>query len=320
MRQIHNANNYFFSCDWGTTSFRLSLVDSNTRNVIYQHDTSGGVKNLFGRWSRDPGHPDRETFFLKYLEDQIRQVADQVSPTLKNIPVLISGMASSSIGIVELPYARVPFSLADASVSSRLIPRSDHNSRDILLISGVRSSSDVMRGEEVQLLGLAAGFSLEDAVAVMPGTHSKHVFIRQQQVTDFKTYMTGEVFELLSSRSVLSDSVSSGDILHTDAFLEGVKKGCEENLLHALFEVRIRDLLAGVEPAPNFDFLSGLIIGSEVGDLLSISPGDLYIIGSDPLNTRYKTALEYLDFNPETVPNPGDLIIQGHLKIINRNT
>src|SRR5690606_3952516 len=120
-------------------------------------------------------------------------------------------------------------------------------------ISGVKSQDDVMRGEETQLVGAYSlakkieGLHSNSApVFVFPGTHSKHIFIRQKEIVDFKTFMTGEFYDLLAHKSILSLGVAKDQELqnpkNTESFKRGVADGISTNLLHASFRVRTNHL------------------------------------------------------------------------------
>ena len=76
------------------------------------------------------------------------------------------------------------------------------------IIPGVSSAStfglpDVMRGEEVQLMGLNTFHPADEVYAILPGTHSKHAKLSHGEITHFSTLMTGELFSLLSQHSLL---------------------------------------------------------------------------------------------------------------------
>ena len=59
-----------------------------------------------------------------------------------------------------------------------------------------------MRGEETQIFGaLADGGG--DGVYVLPGTHSKWARVEGGRIVGFDTYMTGEVYAVLKTHSVL---------------------------------------------------------------------------------------------------------------------
>src|SRR5688572_3404686 len=177
----------FLSCDWGTSSFRLRLVSTTAPVIISQIETDEGARPLFeqGRpaWSR----PD---LFAEVMRRHLADLAAKDS--LNGIPLLVSGMATSTIGWKELPYANVPFDLDARGLN---IEELDWDAPDALgptfLISGVASDSDMMRGEECQALGVLANSTLAPVrnrcVLVLPGTHSKHIFVENGAITRFQT-------------------------------------------------------------------------------------------------------------------------------------
>ena len=127
----------FVSCDWGTSNFRLRLVEG--AQVCGEHRTDDGTAKLAAEGG------DRALAFRTTLARGLEQL--KAAPDL---PVVISGMVSSSIGWKELPYARLPFSLDGTSaVIERLDPRT-------WLVSGLRSETEILRGEETEALGIVA--------------------------------------------------------------------------------------------------------------------------------------------------------------------
>ena len=84
--------------------------------------------------------------------------------------------------------------------------------RDIRILPGIAQrdpkAPDVMRGEETQLLGALGVDAADDAVVCMPGTHSKWVRANGGTVERFATFMTGELFDVVSRRN---DPVPRGD-------------------------------------------------------------------------------------------------------------
>src|SRR5471030_1402998 len=109
----HRTMTHFFSCDWGTTSFRLRRVDAATGEVTAQRNESSGVRELSA--SRAAGD-SAETVFANFLREQLLLISGNDAASLDGISVMISGMASSSLGWRELPYARVPFNLDGSGI------------------------------------------------------------------------------------------------------------------------------------------------------------------------------------------------------------
>jgi 2-dehydro-3-deoxygalactonokinase len=192
----------FFSCDFGTSSFRLRKVRANG-DVADERKEAVGVRDLYERC--DPGDAEgRAAVFASFLADQLRVLGAGDAARGRPPVVVVSGMASSSIGWRELPYASVPFALdgADARTEAFGLDLGRGTAAQVILVSGLATTDDVMRGEETELLGLFAerrwAEVAEDGLVVLPGTHSKHVILEHGRATDFRTYMTGELFDALA--------------------------------------------------------------------------------------------------------------------------
>ena len=98
----------------------------------------------------------RSQFFRNQLHQQVRRLAEKIAIDLKGIAIIISGMASSSIGMEEVPYATLPFPVDGSQTSVKLLSGQPDFPHDIILVGGIRTRHDVMRGEETQLIGLLA--------------------------------------------------------------------------------------------------------------------------------------------------------------------
>lgn len=278
----------FTSCDWGTTNLRIRVVIDGV--CVREATTNQGASTL-----RSPQD------FHAALTDAIHRLA---APK----PVLISGMASSSIGWKDLPYATLPYRLDGRdAVVDEIMP-------DVLLVSGVRSANDAMRGEEMELIGLAEEWN--NGVVILPGTHSKHCLLQAGCLVDFRTFMTGELYALLGTHSILNQTVAQG--WDEDAFVEGVAAGSKEPLTAALFLVRTRKLLHGLSPESNGSYLSGLLIGAE----LSAVPLDVPVLlaASGSLATPYGIAFRALGLDARgRIMDPeqaSQLPVRGHAKLL----
>ena len=243
---------HILCCDWGTTSFRLRLVERQDYKVLAEYLTKDGVAGTYRDW-KEQDEINRFDFYAAILKNSIKELAKKTSFILDTIPVIVSGMASSSIGMEELPYAELPFESNGSQASVRVFK--DFNGKDapLVLVSGLKSHEDVMRGEEAQLIGLLKLNEIsiqasEKIVFVFPGTHSKHITVKDRFVIDFQTFMTGEIYNILTEHSILKDSVlsSSGTVLmqadQIKDFLKGVEISGTSALLHSLFTVRTGQL------------------------------------------------------------------------------
>lgn len=314
-------------CDWGTSSFRLRLVDATDYSVIAEHQSGEGVAGTFKSWQA-AGSPNRFDFYAVKLKAAIKQLSDNSSMNLDDIPVLVSGMASSSIGMEEIPYAILPFAADGSQASARIFKDFNGLGNALVVVSGVKSDSDVMRGEEAQLIGLFNLDETSEAISkntlfVFPGTHSKHILVQEGQVTNFKTYMTGEIFNILSEHSILKDSiVNGGDLSMPDnlsAFKSGVSAAGSSNLLNTLFTVRTNQLFAKFSKEQNAIYLSGLLIGTELREIAANSSEQLVICSGKHLYGHYQAASEVLNLTKDIIFIKPDLIdkatIAGQIQI-----
>jgi Entner-Doudoroff aldolase len=306
----------FLNCDWGTSRFRLRWVDAADGVVLGQYRSDEGVAQLAAAAAPNA----RAELFREVLTRSIGELARRLNEDLTDVPVVVSGMASSSIGWRDLPYAALPFALDGRDVVWQDL--GDAGVR-VILLSGVRSDGDVMRGEETELMGIgslpACRRLLDEAIILLPGTHSKHVHVVGGRIVAFQTHMTGELFDLLCRHSSLRHSTGQGEGVLDNAgqidgplakaFCEGVQTAQANPLPAALFQVRVRQLLHGGDAASNALFLSGLLIGAEIASLARHEArGCPIVLCANPsLSRPYRMALDALGFGDRlTVIPPED--------------
>jgi 2-dehydro-3-deoxygalactonokinase len=278
----------FIACDWGTSRLRVRWRGPDSLREVTSDD---GAARLAARGT------DLAAAFRAALGEALLRLG-----TPADLPVLVSGMASSSIGWRELPYARLPFPLDGSCTIGQCVTADD--GRSVHLISGVRDERDMMRGEETQALGWAEQVEQAGhppprrATLVLPGTHSKHLRVESDSITAISTFMTGELFELLCRHSVLHHSLepedphAEGAIADPDAFREGVSASGRAGVTAALFQVRSRQVLAGRNKVSNRSFLSGLLIGAELRALEPDGSAVILAAGSTLRNAYTLAAAE----------------------------
>jgi len=322
------SNQLFISCDWGTSNFRLRLVDQSTMEVVTEIKLPNGIGMMNAEWKEKhaAAGESKEAFFLKFLSGNI-DTWNKWIPSGQSIPIVISGMASSTIGIRSLEYAPIPFPVSGKTAITQWIPSSGVLKHPVLLISGVKTDDDVMRGEETQLIGLLEIIQIDNSrrhLFILPGTHSKHIEVDGGNITDFKTYMTGELFALISRQSILSNSVKAEKLSeeHNEqhkAFRKGICFSVHNNLLHTLFTVRTNQLFNQFTVEENYYYLSGLVIGAELAAIEKKNE-QLVIAGEGSLVELYKIALEELGFQDRLLTVPGDkmdqALIAGQRKLL----
>jgi len=254
----------FIAADWGTTNRRLFLIEGG--EVVRTEADGQGAAAL-----APADYPA-----------EIAAIRDRMG----DHPMLLAGMVGSSIGWQAVPYLPTP---AGMDQIAGALHRMDDRTA---IVPGLchADPADVMRGEEVQLLGAhAAGLVPPDAWLCQPGTHCKWARLDGGRIARFSTTMTGELFSLLRTRSILAscmtDTVEDGP-----AFRAGVADGAARGIATALFGVRARALLNGA--VDGGAFASGVLIGADVAP--HAGPEPVHILADDRLGRLYAAAVSAL--------------------------
>ncbi len=308
----------FISIDWGTTSLRARLVECNTLRIISQVNNGKGIKELHRNWQLQGG--DKEAYLLNYLTKVIIELGNGLNA---NTIVVISGMASATIGLRTLAYAALPFALNGNDVVTAMWQPPNFPYK-ILLISGVCSANEVLRGEEVQVLGMQRpGFECKAILYILPGTHSKHVYCKNGLMHHFTTFMTGELFDTIIKHTILSLSITKTLINKEgwSAFDAGVKVAqSNPSLLSTLFQIRINTLFDKLSPGENYYYLSGLLIGSELVTINAAGIDELELCANEEICAFYTRALVLLGFqlliSTEGCLPPEVFVVRGQWQVI----
>ena len=312
----------FISCDWGTSSLRLKVIDADKMFVLAESTAAQGISATYELWKEsDKKEDERVPFYQSILTEHIRIMELHLNFSLNSVPLIISGMVSSNMGMTELSYKEVPFGTDGHDLNIKTIEPNDNFKHAILMISGAKTTDDVMRGEETQLIGCQDVQSgKEDQVLIFPGTHSKHIMVKKGKVVDFETYLTGELFDLLSKKSVLSNTIEENQDLSVAGTLESFEKGVEDslhtNILHSSFLVRTNYLLGKVSKKENYCYLSGLLIGTELKEIIT-NKKPLTVVSDESLNFFYNTALRKLGMDEVRYQDAGKALMEGHRKMYN---
>ena len=270
----------YVAVDWGTSSFRLWLID-RAGNVLGERRSDEGMMAA------------GKAGFAAVLQSHLDAVG--AAPAL---PVIICGMAGARQGWVEAGYVDTPAPLASVLKQAAIVPGQD---RDIRILPGIaqrdRKAPDVMRGEETQLLGALGFDAAGDALVCMPGTHSKWVSVRGGTVERFATFMTGELFGAVSRQTILSHAVAGADAAEdVDAFKSAVMAAFERPALTAnlLFQVRSGQLLHGGTASAAREKISGTLIGLELAGGLAaeVPKAGMTLVASGRLQTLYQLAFD----------------------------
>jgi 2-dehydro-3-deoxygalactonokinase len=209
-------------------------------------------------------------------------------------------MVGSRHGWREAPYLACPASLHD--LARQLVPAPDEP--EVFIVPGLKMTgarADVMRGEELQVLGLGAADADHELICI-PGTHAKWIVAERGIVRKFHTAMTGELYAAVTEHTLLAPllppalSVSPPRAAAFDTGLQ--RSAAAHGLLHALFELRAGTLLGSVAPEDLRDVISGLLIGTEVRHVQALFAGrqTVALLGAPAVSERYSRALGTFGF------------------------
>lgn len=268
----------YLAADWGSTNLRLWLVEEG--KAVSQAASPLGITRMQGQ------------SFPEVLRGLMQQMG--IAP-VDVTRVYIAGMAGSNVGWKQADYLSCPVALNTLGLS--LTPVDPGWPAQAGIIPGVcvpgPQAADVMRGEETQLLG-----ALQDGTCslfVLPGTHSKWALVENDMIRSFVTVMTGELFDVLRHHSLLGRGLPEGEPV-PQAFDDGVHAGLQaSDTMTELFTVRARYVLNHMAATQVSDYLSGLLIGSEVRDMRRrfdvAADTRITLVGSGALAARYDRAL-----------------------------
>lgn len=276
----------WIAVDWGTTHLRAYLMGE--AGILAEVSSADGMATL----TRDAYEPALVRLVGPWLADG------------QETEIIACGMVGSRQGWMEAPYRTTPCTPIDPATLVA-VPTADPR-LNIRLVPGLRQNTpaDVMRGEETQIAGVLALHPQFDGVICLPGTHSKWAYISAGEVVSFQTYMTGELFSLLSLQSVLRHSVQSED-WDEQSFTMAVSDALSrpEKIAARLFSLRAEALIADLKPAAARARLSGLLIGIELAAAKPYWLGqNVILVGAQSLSDTYARALALQGLTSRQLP------------------
>ena len=280
--------------DWGSSSFRAYLMarDGEVLDEVASGDGIGSVaagaypatlERLTGRWLE--AHP--------------------------SLPIIASGMVGSRHGWREALYVKCPAGPREVATH---LTHVEADGRRVHLAAGLSyvdeaGQPDVMRGEETEIFGIAdAGARL----IVLPGSHSKWARVDGDRVVAFRTFVTGELFAALRDHTIAGAFAKAAPAKQPGAaFALGVGRGaaaaiCEgkSGVIGLLFGARSLPLMGAIAEDDVGEYLSGLLIGAEIGEARRLFPGEApHVAGADSLVARYLAAFEALGVSARAAPS-----------------
>jgi len=272
----------WIAVDWGTSRLRAFAM-TQAGDVLARGQSDKGMGGLSSSG----------------FEPALMEIISPWLNTDETTQVVACGMVGARQGWVEAPYRNAPCTPIDSAMIQAPVndPRIS-----VSIVSGISQLSppDVMRGEETQIAGFLFLNPDFDGILCLPGTHTKWVRISAGEIVGFVTFMTGELFALLSQNSVLKHTVGADgwdDAAFQEALSDAISK--PQHVSARLFSLRATSLLSELSPATARARLSGALIGIELAGARSYWLGqDIAVIGAERLSKIYIDALKAQGASP----------------------
>ena len=269
----------WIAADWGTTHMRAWAIGEED-NVLAFRESNEGMKDL--------QQNEFEPVLLKLIESWLDDT--------KVTTVMACGMVGSKQGWVETPYLKTPCVPIDNQQLT--IATTKDNRIKVNFVPGVmqNNSADIMRGEETQIAGFINKNPDFNGVVCLPGTHTKWVNVKEGQITSFKTFMTGELFGVISNHTLIRHSISIKG-WNQAGFEAGIHEGFNNpgSIASNLFSLRAESIVNDLDRDQARSTLSGLLLGVELNGAQTFwENSNVIIIGSQLLSNNYHQGLKIL--------------------------
>ena len=293
--------------DCGTTNLRVTLLDEN-KEKIDAVKAEGGVRHT----SID-GHNGR---LRTMLRESIETVLEKNGYKLEDVEKCVaSGMITSALGLLEIPHVPAPAGAQELRAAMQEKVFEDIAPFPIAFIPGVRnfagavdldnfSGMDMMRGEEVEAIGLYKLAAPKGAAMfVLPGTHNKFVSMDADgKILGCMTSISGELLDAVTHHTIIAEAVGHSFVNADEYDAEYAKAGAREcavsGLGRAAFAGRILATLGGKDKAKLQSYLLGATLALDVQAMQSFV-GDqenveAYVAGKAPLQQCFCDVMEAL--------------------------
>ena len=288
----------WIAIDWGTTNFRAWIIKNN--KILKEINRPHGIKNI----------PN------KNFEDILNKNIKIPKKNNRKIKIISCGMIGSKQGWLDTGYEKN----LNLTKNNLVKVKTKNKNIDFYIVKGLSQKQpyDVIRGEETQILGYLESDKKFSGFICLPGTHSKWIKITKGKLINFKTYMTGELFEIISRNSILKYSINDKKI-NLKIFKNSVMLSQKKyfNLFDYLFEFRSRSLLTKKKYYPKSELLAYLIgneIKSNINELRNFK---VIIIGSDYNSKLYSQAMQILKIDNKII-NSKNITINGLRILFNK--
>lgn len=255
----------YITIDGGTTNTRLSFVENGI--ILKTLKLACGARSSMNGES---------------LSDQVRKAIDALTSQYSEPEcILAAGMITSEYGLCTVPHIPAPAGVQELHRNMHRVNLAEVSPIPFCFIPGVRTETDMMRGEETELMGLSPQ---GECTYVLPGSHSKIVQTDVLgRITEFCTCMTGEMAAALSCHTILKDAVNLSGGFCEAALLEGYQSAKELGINRALFQTRLRKTRLQQEERAVTGFFLGCILQAEADTIVQTAGHSIVIAGQKDL-------------------------------------
>lgn len=266
--------------DWGANRRKACLLDAGGK-VIRQHEDDTGILHM-----------------TEGFEEAFRTLLEALD--IDNADVIMTGMVGSRDGWKEAPFLAIDHPLTQLGEAMVPLETSLRGLR-IRIVPGYRyidphGLPNVMRGEETLVLG-AHALGASGGWFLLPGAHSKWVHVANGRITEFMTFMTGKLYELLCRHGTLAGDIARREMV-AEAFAAGLRAARQGGFTQTACCCSAMVACDMMPASHAASYLSGLLIGTELFEMVK-KAGDalsepVQVIGMPALTSRYLDALELL--------------------------
>ncbi len=301
----------FVVVDWGTTNIRLYLLSNESSTPLIEWRGDTGISQT--------QKGEHENTFIGALCDLLQAAQEDELKFLEEdspqLDVYFSGMITSDLGWQPTPYIETPLRWEQILEGETLKTiEFDFKDRVVELklhfFPGMRTKEDIARGEELEAVGILGTHEKiwdseekidpsREGILVLPGTHSKWIRFKENQILEFFSVPTGDVHAAFHKESLLSRTLPEGPIKIDDSLIPYFDRGCDaqesRGTLASLFLTRSLVVLKdqGLNSQQASAYLSGVLIGGEVKELLAYAENSpIFLGGVESLQSLYLRALK----------------------------
>lgn len=298
--------------DAGTTNSRIYLINNKNNKIIDVVKKNVGVKNTAINGSVD--------VLKNELSFGMEEIIQRNGCNVEDILYIVAtGMITSNLGLVEVPHIASPCDSKEFATASvvKILPEFFHI--PCIFIPGMKNAIpedqllgfreelnklDVMRGEEVETIGLIKQLQLKGkGIMILPGSHTKYVLVEDGFLLSCLSTLSGEMLYAVQKDTILSSSITKDliKIPEHDALLEGFYSSETNGLVRALYQVRLLQLFEKMNDNQRANFLVGAVLASDIKALKKLeaemNPDWIVVGGGDPLRTSFVTILNHLHYS-----------------------